>query len=142
MRTSWESFVLNNLKTSVYTAIEISLQKRKNIHFPGQAAGGERSGEAIMAEKKAVRAVIKGRVQGVCYRMETAREAEKHNVSGWVMNRSDGTVEALFEGEKPKVEAMLDWCRQGPPAASVKDVETEEIPYTGQFKDFSVRYTS
>jgi hypothetical protein len=52
MRTSWESFVLNNLKTSVYTAIEISLQKRKNIHFPGQAAGGERSGGSYYGGKK------------------------------------------------------------------------------------------
>jgi acylphosphatase len=95
-----------------------------------------------MTEKKAVHAVIKGRVQGVCYRMETARAAETHEVSGWVMNRPDGTVEAFFEGEKSKVEAMLDWCRKGPPAASVKEVETEERPYTGHFKDFTIRYTA
>lgn len=94
-----------------------------------------------MAEKKTVRAVIKGKVQGVCYRMETARAAEDHKVNGWVMNRPDGTVEALFEGDADQVEKMLDWCRQGPPAASVTDVEVEEKPYTGEHSNFTIRYT-
>ena len=94
-----------------------------------------------MAEKKAVRAVIKGKVQGVCYRMETARAAEDHKVNGWVRNRADGTVEAVFEGEAENLGNMLNWCRQGPPAASVTDVEVEEKPYTGEHPDFTIRYT-
>ena len=95
-----------------------------------------------MAGKKSVRAIIRGRVQGVCYRMETVRAAENNNVTGWVKNRPDGTVEAFFEGEKSHVDAMIEWCRKGPPAASVKEVEAEEKIYSGQFKDFSVRYTA
>lgn len=94
-----------------------------------------------MAENKAVRALIKGRVQGVCYRMETARAAEEHNVTGWVMNRPDGTVEAYFEGGQSQVDAMLAWCRKGPPAASVEELDVEEKTYSGQFKDFTIRYT-
>ncbi|MBA2881678.1 acylphosphatase [Desulfosalsimonas propionicica] len=94
-----------------------------------------------MTEKKAVRAVIKGKVQGVCYRMETARAAEEHKVNGWVRNRADGTVEAVLEGEAKNVDNMLNWCRQGPPGASVTDVEVEEKSYTGEYSDFTIRYT-
>ena len=94
-----------------------------------------------MADKKRVRAIIKGRVQGVNFRMETWRAAEDIGVYGWVRNKADGNVEALIEGDSAKVDEMIEWCGQGPPIAQVTDVEVTEEPYDGDFRDFSVRYT-
>ncbi|MCF8110648.1 MAG: acylphosphatase [Desulfobacteraceae bacterium] len=94
-----------------------------------------------MAGKKAVRAIINGRVQGVNYRMATSMAADRYGVGGWVRNVPDGTVEAYIEGDAQNVDAMLDWCRKGPPAASVTDVRVNEEEYTGKYSDFTVRYT-
>lgn len=66
---------------------------------------------------------ISGRVQGVCFRAYTSDEAAAVGVAGWVRNTFDGRVEAAFEGKKMAVEAMLAWCREGPPAARVSAVE-------------------
>ena len=95
-----------------------------------------------MADKKSVRAIIKGRVQGVNFRMETWRAAEDIGVYGWVRNKSDGTVEALIEGDSARVDQMLQWCQKGPPVAQVTDIEVTEEIYQGELKDFSVRYTN
>jgi acylphosphatase len=78
-----------------------------------------------MTEHKHVRAhvLISGRVQGVCFRAYTVDEATAAGVTGWVRNTSDGRVEAAFEGEQPAVEAIIAWCRKGPPAARVNNVE-------------------
>ncbi len=65
---------------------------------------------------------ISGRVQGVFFRMSAAEEARRLGLSGWVRNRMDGRVEAVFEGEAQAVERMLQWCRQGPPHAHVDTV--------------------
>ena len=92
-------------------------------------------------EKKAVRARITGRVQGVNFRMATARAADQNGVSGWVMNKPDGSVEAYFEGEAEAVDAVLKWCRKGPGMASVSDVKVSEEAYEGRYSDFNVRYT-
>ena len=83
-------------------------------------------------------AIIQGRVQGVFFRMETMKEAQAHDVTGWVRNLPDGAVEAVFEGNKEKVETVLSWCRQGPPAARVDSVDITEEPYTGKLTGFSV----
>jgi acylphosphatase len=93
-----------------------------------------------MAEKKAVRAKIEGRVQGVNFRNATAHAAKRHGVHGWVMNRPDGSVEAFFEGDADKVDSVLDWCKKGPPHASVIDITVSEEEFTDQYTDFSVRY--
>jgi len=95
-----------------------------------------------MADKKRVRAVIKGRVQGVNFRMETWRAAEQIGVCGWVRNKTDGNVEALIEGDVSKVDQMIEWCRKGPPVAHVTDIKITEESYQGDFQDFSVRYTN
>ncbi|MFQ5764503.1 MAG: acylphosphatase [Rhodospirillales bacterium] len=71
---------------------------------------------------KAVRVVIEGRVQGVFFRAWTTQEAERRSLSGWVRNRMDGTVEALFSGDGSQVDEMVGLCRRGPPAASVVNV--------------------
>ncbi len=72
--------------------------------------------------EKAVRVVIEGRVQAVWFRAWTAQEATRRNLRGWVRNRMDGAVEALFAGPDADVDGMIAACRQGPPAARVADI--------------------
>ena len=75
------------------------------------------------------RAVIHGRVQGVFFRDTMRRMAQSRGVAGWVTNRPDGTVEAVFEGEPEDVEPMLSFAREGPRGAAVERVEViEEEP--------------
>lgn len=75
------------------------------------------------------RATVHGNVQGVFFRDSTRDEAQKHGVNGWVTNRSDGAVEAVLEGPREAVEAMLEFLESGPSRADVEDVEvTDEEP--------------
>jgi acylphosphatase len=67
--------------------------------------------------------IVKGRVQGVFFRAETRDRAASLGLGGWVRNNTDGTVEAEFEGERERVESMIDWCRKGTALAEVEDVE-------------------
>jgi acylphosphatase len=69
--------------------------------------------------------LVSGRVQSVYFRATTRDEARETGVDGWVRNRSDGRVEAVFEGAEEAVESMVAFCREGSPAASVDDVEVE-----------------
>lgn len=86
-------------------------------------------------------AIVSGRVQGVFFRLETQREAQRcGGITGWVKNRKDGTVQAVFEGEKEKVEKMIAWCHQGPPESAVLHVDVDREEYTGEFDDFDIRY--
>ncbi|QCG97921.1 acylphosphatase [Azospirillum sp. TSA2s] len=75
--------------------------------------------------RKAVRVRIQGKVQGVWYRGWTVDQADRLGLTGWVRNRSDGTVEALFAGPADAVDRMLVACRRGPPSAIVRDVVSE-----------------
>jgi acylphosphatase len=77
-------------------------------------------------DRTAVRARIHGRVQGVAYRVWTEREANRLGLHGWVRNREDGSVEALFVGATDKVDEMLGLCRHGPSRARVDDIEQED----------------
>jgi acylphosphatase len=70
--------------------------------------------------------VATGRVQGVFFRDTTRREAERLGAAGWVTNRRDGAVEAVFEGEPEAVEAMVAFCRAGPGDAVVDHLEVSE----------------
>lgn len=67
--------------------------------------------------------VIRGRVQGVFFRAETRDRASSLGLGGWVRNNPDGTVEAAFEGERERVESIVEWCRRGPPHADVDDLD-------------------
>ena len=80
-----------------------------------------------MAETVAVRVVIRGRVQGVWFRAWTENVARDLCLDGWVRNRSDGTVEAVFAGPAPVIDRMINNCREGPPAAEVESVSKEPI---------------
>jgi acylphosphatase len=77
------------------------------------------------------RVLVKGRVQGVWFRDSCRSEAERRGVAGWVRNLSDGRVEAAFEGDDEMVEAMVEWCREGPPRAVVTAVEVVDEPVEG-----------
>lgn len=83
---------------------------------------------------------VSGRVQGVFFRHETRLMAIRNNVTGWVRNLPDGRVEAVFEGERENVEAMINFCHRGPPGAVVKNVEVIWENPTGEFKSFQIRY--
>jgi acylphosphatase len=72
---------------------------------------------------------IWGKVQGVCFRAYTQKEARRLNVQGWVKNLQDGRVEGVFEGQQDNVVAMLKWCYQGSPWAKVLKVEHQEETY-------------
>jgi acylphosphatase len=78
-------------------------------------------------------------VQGVFFRGTCRREAQLAGVSGWVRNRSDGAVEAVFEGADEAVEAMCRWCRSGPRYAHVEAVEIAEEEPVGS-SGFEVRF--
>jgi acylphosphatase len=75
-----------------------------------------------MAEEIAIAVRVEGRVQGVWYRGWTVDEAQKRSLRGWVRNRRDGSVEALFIGSRSVVEDMIGACNQGPSAARVTSV--------------------
>ena len=92
------------------------------------------------AENIRVHAIVEGRVQMVFFRYSTCQEAQKLGLTGWVMNRPEGSVELVAEGPKEAVEALIKWCHTGPPNASVTNVTATEEPYTGEYGMFDVKY--
>jgi len=91
-------------------------------------------------EKLRAHVFVSGKVQGVFYRENTRKKAEKLEVSGWVKNLRDGRVEAVFEGSKPYVEEMVNWARKGPIWAKVEALDVVWEDFTGQFASFEIRY--
>lgn len=77
------------------------------------------------------RVIAQGRVQGVFFRDSVRRRAESLGVAGWVVNRDDGAVEAVFEGEPEPVDSMVEYCRSGPGRAEVSELEVSEEPPEG-----------
>jgi acylphosphatase len=84
--------------------------------------------------------IISGRVQGVFFRAETQRAAQRLGVRGWVRNRPDRTVEAVFEGPSQSVHQAVDWCWKGSPMAAISDVQVHWETFSGEFEDFSINY--
>ena len=84
--------------------------------------------------------IIHGRVQGVCFRLETQKAAHQYGVVGWVRNLPDGNVEAVMEGLREAVEALLNWCGQGPRLARVDKVDITQESYIGEYETFEVTY--
>jgi acylphosphatase len=93
-----------------------------------------------MVDNIRAHAIITGRVQGVWYRMETKQAADLNGVFGWVRNKRDGSVEAVFEGPEDAVKSIVAWCWKGPPSAKVENIDVEMEPYTGEFNRFDVTY--
>jgi acylphosphatase len=83
------------------------------------------------------RVVVHGHVQGVFFRDTVRRKAKQRGVNGWVANRPDGAVEAVFEGEPDVVEGLVQFCREGPRGAEVDSVEVSEEEPEG-LSDFTV----
>ncbi|MDY6900167.1 MAG: acylphosphatase [Cyanobacteriota bacterium] len=90
-----------------------------------------------LSKQTRAHAFVSGKVQGVGYRYSTMNEAKKLGLNGWVRNLPDSRVEAVFEGESEVVEAMIRWCRQGPSAAVVNDVQVEYSEVEG-LQEFEV----
>jgi acylphosphatase len=91
-----------------------------------------------MTEPIRRRVVVHGRVQGVFFRDSTEREASGRGLAGWVRNRDDGTVEAVFEGAPDDVSALVEFCASGPSSADVARTATSEEEPEG-LSGFEVR---
>lgn len=83
---------------------------------------------------------VSGYVQGVGFRYSAIRYGNRLGVTGWTKNLRDGRVELMIEGDEVFVREMVDWCSQGPRGATVTHVETERLPYSGNYLNFDVRF--
>jgi acylphosphatase len=93
----------------------------------------------IMASDPTIETVfvhIRGKVQGVGFRMATVRRAHMVGATGWVQNLQDGSVEALVQGTPDQVDQMLEWLGRGPPGAVVKDISSRREYLDKRFKAF------
>jgi acylphosphatase len=93
-----------------------------------------------MKDIEQVHVIVRGKVQGVSFRMETQRTAQNLNITGWARNCPDGSVEAIFEGQKNDLDRMIRWCHQGPPGSSVDQVETDWLDTVSGFSGFDIRF--
>jgi acylphosphatase len=82
---------------------------------------------------------IAGRVQGVYFRASTVTQAQNSEVTGWVRNCPDGSVEVVAEGARDSIEGLIEWCRRGPPGARVSHVEVEWERPQNNFAGFGIR---
>jgi len=91
---------------------------------------------------KKVRAhiLVSGLVQGVFFRFFTVKKAKEFGVFGWVKNLPDGKIEAIFEGEKEKVQNLVEWMKRGPPNARVDGVKIEWQKFEGKFDNFEIKF--
>ena len=81
---------------------------------------------------------ISGRVQGVYFRESMRLRAKELKVIGWVRNRSDGTVEAMVQGEAEAVEQMIEWARRGPESARVSQLQIELCEEADHYESFEI----
>ncbi len=81
-----------------------------------------------------------GKVQGVCYRYYTVEKATALNITGFIRNRMDGSVEIVAEGEEANIRDLIQWANQGSPASNVSDVRVDWEEYKGEFKNFTVKF--
>jgi acylphosphatase len=89
-----------------------------------------------------IQVTVKGRVQGVYFRSSTVQQARHLGLTGWVMNRRDGSVEVVAEGRSDRLEELVAWCRQGPPGARVDEVDVERQGFRGEFAEFRIRQST
>jgi len=88
---------------------------------------------------KSLHLIIEGRVQGVAFRFFTQKQAKKLNVTGYVKNLADGSVEIIAQGEPIALQSLVDWCHQGPTSARVSKVSVTAQLSTEIFADFEIR---
>ena len=82
---------------------------------------------------------VRGRVQGVFFRVSAVEQALDLRLTGFVRNRNDGSIEIVAEGPDDSLAALRAWCEHGPPGAIVQGIEEIDEPPTGKFADFTVR---
>ena len=90
--------------------------------------------------KRSIKAVVKGRVQGVSFRAFTWTEAQKLGLTGFVKNTNDGGVEIFAEGDEEKLKVFVAKLHEGPAASSVEKVDYECGQHTGKFTSFEITY--
>lgn len=88
--------------------------------------------------RRQAKVIFHGRVQGVWFRAFTREQARAARLTGWVKNRPDGSVEALFEGEHSVVESVIEKCRQGPPSAFVEHIDIAWDQASDKFGSFEI----
>jgi len=96
--------------------------------------------DAVEQAPVRLQAVVHGYVQGVNFRTHTQYEATRRNLTGWVRNRWDGTVETVAEGPRAVLEDFERYLHRGPPAAEVDRVDVTYGEATGEFNGFHIRY--
>jgi acylphosphatase len=89
---------------------------------------------------KAKHIIVSGRVQGVFFRKNTKQKATEFNVDGWVKNTYDDKVEIFAQGNEENLNKFIDWCKQGPPKATVKNIQVSEKQAENNLKGFSILY--
>jgi acylphosphatase len=94
----------------------------------------------MMADLALFHATVHGRVHGVFFRASVQRRAGELNITGYVCNLPDGTVEVEAEGEREQLEKLLEYLRVGPRPARVDKVVTSWADYRGEFRNFDIRY--
>lgn len=85
-----------------------------------------------------VRILVSGLVQGVFFRREVTDLARRLGITGWTRNLSDGKVEVLAEGERPRLDDLIRFCHIGPRGAIVRNVEVDWSDYIGEFRGFRI----
>ena len=83
---------------------------------------------------------VYGKVQGVCYRYYTVEKATALQVTGFIRNRLDGSVEIIAEGDEAQIRDLIHWANQGSPASNVSEVKVNWEEYEGTFKNFTVKF--
>ncbi|MBY0356743.1 MAG: acylphosphatase [Candidatus Obscuribacterales bacterium] len=91
-------------------------------------------------EKRRIKLIITGKVQGVYFRQSTREEAYRLGLSGWVKNEADGAVSAEAQGTPEQLERLIAWCRQGPPRAQVNQLEIEWLAVKAEEAPFQILY--
>jgi len=90
---------------------------------------------------KTIKIIVSGRVQGVGFRYHTRNQAKKLEVFGYVRNLDNGDVEIVAQGEKSKINKLINWCNSGSPSAVVKNVQVETLSESMiESNDFDIRY--
>jgi len=112
-------------------------EERRRVVYDGGRAETPHPEEAF--EVRSVEAQVSGVVQGVYYRASARREGAARGLRGWVRNEADGSVRLRLQGEAAAVDAMLDWCRVGPPAAKVSRLTVRDVPADDTLRGFEVR---
>jgi len=124
---------------SVDTAVD-SISEKFGTDIIKKASLNNLTRRNPMPDKTQIKVVIKGSVQGVFFRAQTQKTADRLGVKGYVKNLADGSVEAVFKGTPDAVNQAIAWCRKGPKLSRVDHVQTEEIKMLTDFKTFKITF--